>query len=240
MTTHDPAHANPPEEPTADAVAEETAASAGGAAVASTASREGSAHAQGSGRKGPALWIAAGAAVVVVAATVGAIVLNQPDEPVAAPTTPPAVTITNPLPTPVGTPAERATKRPLEKAFPDAVLQWTVATQERTKVAKKPLESYRLTYTDGAGGTVTVDVVQARTVEAAVKASKQAAADEAPLSAGSTVAELPVLVGTTEVGKASIATGGEVGLAYWTNGTTSFRATGPGAAIQNFFLAFPL
>ncbi|QIK82568.1 hypothetical protein [Sanguibacter sp. HDW7] len=244
MTTHDDAHANPPEEPTADAAADETAAAAvgasAGAAADGTAAREGSAHAQSSGSKGRALWIAAGAAVLVVAATVVAIVLNQPEEPVAAPTTPPAVTITNPLPTPVGTPAERETKRPLEKAFPDAVLQWTVATQERTKVAKKPLESYRLTYTDGAGGTVTVDVVQTRTVEAAVKASTQAADDETPLSAGSTVAELPVLVGTTEVGTASIATGGEVGLAYWTNGTTSFRATGPGAAIESFFLAFPM
>ena len=186
------------------------------------------------------LWIGLAVAVVLVAAVVVAVVLTQRGEPVAAPTTPPPVTITNPLPTPVGTPAEREKETPLQQALPDAVLQWTVASQERTTLAADPLESYRLTYTDGVGGTVTVDVVQTRTVEDAVAASTQPAEGAEAPSAGSTVVELPVRAGTVEVGTASVATGGEVGLATWTNGTTAFRATGPGDAIENFFLAFPL
>lgn len=251
MTTHDDEHATSPDDLTPDAAAaaasDEVPGTSDGVpaaddpatAAAVTAPRDGSAHAQPR-RRARGLWIAGGAAVLTVVAVVVAIVVTQRDEPVAAPTTPPAVTITNPLPTPVGTPAAREAKTPLQKALPDSVLQWTVVTQERTKVAKKPLESYRLTYTDGAGGTVVVDVVQTRTVEAAAKAAQKPADGDTAPSEGSTVTELPVRVGDDEVGTASVATGGEVGLATWTNGTTAFRATGPGAAIENFFLAFPL
>lgn len=257
MTTPHDEHARTPEDPTPDAAGAADSDEVPGAsdgvpgasdgvpaadapvtAAAVTAPRDGSALAQPRGTRG--LWIAAGAAVLAVVAVVVVIVSTQRDEPVAAPTTPPAVTLTNPLPTPAATPAERARKSPLEKVFPDTVLQWAVATQERTTVAKEPLESYRLTYTDGAGGTITVDVVQTRTAEDAAEVVRQLADDAPPLSEGATVTEEPVLVGENQVGTASVATGDEVGVASWTNGTTALRATGPGAAIENFFLAFPL
>lgn len=235
MTPHDDAHENPHDDAAPQGSGPEGAAPEGATPDAARAADDGAAGR----RKSLVLWIVAGVAVALVAAAIVIAVVASRDEPAPLPT-PPAVTVTNPLPTPAAAPAERKKGTPLLDALPDTVLQWVVESQERTKTAKAPLESYRLTYTDGAGGTVVVDVVQTRTPEAAAKASVATGKDDPAPDAGSRLAEMPVKVGDRTVGTGSLQMGGERGLAVWTNGTTAFRAVGPGEGIENFFLAFPL
>ena len=91
-------------------------------------------------------------AIVLVAAGVTAAVLATREP--TAPVTPPAVTITNPVPTPAATPVEREESTPLVAALPDTVLQWAYAGIEEEKGQRGALETYRVTYVDGAGGKV--------------------------------------------------------------------------------------
>ena len=112
------------------------------------------------------------------------------------------------------------------------------------------------TYSDGAGGTVTVEAAQ---FEAPAEAAAAYTLMVATLPAASPASEVPatpatpaaatpaapstgaVTVAGQPVGTWTVATGADgTGTAVWTNGTALFRAVGPAATVPDFYAAFPL
>lgn len=186
-------------------------------------------------------WIVGGVvgAVVVAGGVVAAALMNQDEsQPV-----PPAVTITNPVPTAAVAPAERTVSTPLLALVPDTVLQWALAgIEEDAAVLAMPgnLEANRVSYTDGAGGTLVVSVSQFRdAAQAGAVAADLATADQAALADGASET-LPVVVQGQQVGEATARTSADVGTVVWTNGTAVLRVEGPAGEVTKFFRAFSL
>lgn len=192
---------------------------------------------QGFRRRGLVLGIVG--AVVLVAGGVTAAVLATREP--TAPVTPPAVTITNPVPTAAATPAAREESTALVAALPDTVLQWAFAGIEEEKGQRGALESYRATYSDGAGAEVVLHVTQLRDAKAAAGSAAALADAFAKSRPEATATTLPVTIGGEPKGEATIRTAApELGAATWVNGTVAFHAEGPADVIEDFFRAFPL
>jgi hypothetical protein len=193
-----------------------------------------------------------GAAVLVVAAIILAIVLGSGDDDAAEQPDAVASTVLLPSPTPTVEPVARTATSAFAVALPTTVLQYALATSvpDTEWQAAGAIEAYTETYTDGGSGTVTVRSGQWETPEEAVAfaaglvATVPAAATPAP-SASPTGPTLPqsgeVTAGGAAAGTYSIADAGNgTGVAVWTNGTTVFQATAPVADIADFYNAFPL
>lgn len=188
-------------------------------------------------RRGLVLGIV-GAVVLVGGGVTAAVLANR--EPT-APVTPPAVTITNPVPTAAVAPAPREEPTPLVAALPDTVLQWAFAGVEDAEGPGDALESYRVTYTDGAGGDVVLEVTQLRDADAARATAGARAGAFAEATPDGTATLLPVVIGGAQTSEATIrAVPSGTGGATWVNGTVAFHAEGPADGIEDFFRAFPL
>ncbi|MBO3085113.1 hypothetical protein [Cellulomonas fengjieae] len=222
-----------------------------GAADGAEGDQPGTEQTASSGRPAWLVPVAIGAAVLVIAAIVIAIVLGSNGdgddaEPAAG------STVQLPSPTPTVAPAARPATTAFAAALPPTVLQYALATSvpDTDWQAAGALEAYTETYTDGASGTVTVRSGQWETPEeaAAFAATLVAALPAAPTPDPSASPTGPALPQTGEVtaagaaaGTYSIADAGDgTGLAVWTNGTTVFQATAPLADVVDLYNAFPL
>lgn len=192
------------------------------------------------------VWVVGGLLVllVVVGLVVWAIVRGG-DEPRAEPTTPPAVTITNPLPTPEVTPIATEPGSPLFDLLPGTVLQFALSATAPEEPGLVPwtdgaLEVHRLTYADVEGHEVLVVVSQWETVEDAEDAraaADAAAAEQLPDAVATTD---PVMVGEATTGAATTRAGDPTGVTTWSNGTAVLSVEGPADAVRDVFLAFPI
>lgn len=108
---------------------------------------------------------AIGAGVVVVVAVV-AVVLGSRGGDAEAPT-PAASTVLLPVPTPAVAPAERAATTAFASALPTTVLQYALeSSQEDAEwTGAGALEAWTETFTDGDGGTLTVQAAQHESVQ---------------------------------------------------------------------------
>jgi hypothetical protein len=204
-----------------------------------------------SGRPRWLIPVIVGAAVLVVAAIIVALVVRSGDDTAEQPAGV-ASTILLPSPTPTVQPVARTATSAFAVALPTTVLQYALATSvpDTEWQAAGALEAYTETYTDGGSGTVTVRSGQWETPEeaSAFAASLVAAFPAAPApepSASPTGSGLPqsgdVTAGGAAAGTYSIADLGDgTGVAVWTNGTTVFQATAPVTDIADFYNAFPL
>lgn len=193
-----------------------------------------------------AWWIAGGLVVLlVVVGVVVWVVTGGSEEPAAEPTTPPAVTITNPLPTPEVSPMAKEPGTPLYDLLPTAVLQFALSATTAEEPGLAPwtdgaLEVHRLTYVDAAGTELIVVATQWETpedAEAARAAADAAVAAELPDAVATTD---PVQVGEVQTGTATTRAGDPTGVVTWSNGTAVLRAEGPAEVVRDVFLAFPI
>ncbi len=193
-----------------------------------------------------AWWIAAGLVVLLV--VVGGVVwavAGGDEEPVAEPTTPPAVTITNPLPTPEVSPVAKEPGTPLYDLMPTTVLQFALSATTTEEPGLAPwtdgaLEVHRLAYVDADGTELIVVATQwetAQEAETARAAADAAVAAELPDAVATTD---PVLVGEAQTGTATTRAGDPTGVVTWSNGTAVLRAEGPADVVRDVFLAFPI
>ena len=197
-------------------------------------------------RRRRVVWVVGGLLVllVVVGLVVWALVRGD-DEPRAEPTTPPAVTITNPLPTPEVTPIAKEPGSPLFDLLPGTVLQFALSATAAEEPGLVPwtegaLEVHRLTYADAEGHEVLVVVTQWETAEDAESARAAAdavAAEQLPDAVATTD---PVVVGEATTGSATTRAGDPTGVATWSNGTAVISVEGPADVVRDVFLAFPI
>lgn len=165
-----------------------------------------------------------------------------------------------PSPTATAAPVARTATTPFATALPATVLQYALQTSadDAAWLGLDAVEAYTETYTDGAGGAVTVQAGQWETpAEAgavlasltaalptapAAEASAEPSADPAATSAAPVVLTSgEVLVGGQPTGAVTVLDAGDgTGVAVWSNGTTVFRVTGPAADIANLYAAYPL
>lgn len=171
-------------------------------------------------------------------------------EPVA---TPSPSTITLPSPTPTIDPVARQPISPFADALPDSVLSYALAgvAEHPPLIAAGALEAYKLDYSDGGTGTVTLYAAQWETAEEAVAAystvlPSPAAVDGAAATPDATATAAPPESGTVEVGGQPVGSWTVVtapdgtGTATWTNGTALFQAVGAADVVADFYAAFPL
>lgn len=180
-------------------------------------------------------------AAVVVIAVVVAILLTRgggSEEPV----TPPAETITNPLPTPAVDPIDKESGSAFFDLLPTSVLQFALsefAPDDGDEVAQA-LEAHTLTYDDGSGATVVVRASQWRTVGAAEDAAEAFAATAREAEPDGAVSERVVEADGEEVGHLTLVVGETEGRAVWTNGTAVLDVVGPADEIEDVVKAFPV
>lgn len=193
-----------------------------------------------------AWWIAGGLLLLlVVAGAVVWAVTRGGEEPAAEPTTPPAVTITNPLPTPEVSPVAKEPGTPLYDLLPSTVLQFALSAASAEDPGLAPwtggaLEVHRLTYVAADGTELIVVATQWETpedAEAARAAVDAAVATELP---DAVATNDPVQVGEVQTGTATTRAGDPTGVVTWSNGTAVLRAEGPADTVRDVFLAFPI
>ena len=209
-------------------------------------------HGRGEGRPAWVLPVALGAAVVVVAGIVTAVLLSRNDDSAAPAVTPTTVvtTIVAPVPTPTVAPAARETTTAFTAVLPASVLQYAYASSQPATdwLAAGALEAWADTYTDGGSGTLTVQAGQfATTDEATAFAANLVGTlpSAAPSPAATGAPALPqtgqVAAAGTVTGSYTIVDGGDgTGIAVWSNGTGVFRLVAPLAEILNAYGAYPL
>jgi hypothetical protein len=192
--------------------------------------------------------IASVAAVVVIAAAAAALTgaLNRPG-PLPVPA---ASTVTLASPTPTIQPAARTPVSTFADALPSAVLGYalTAVAPQPSLVAAGALEGYKLDYSDGGTGTMTVyasqweSADQARAAYTALLGSIPAAPAATPSGAATAKPTTgTVTVGGQQAGSWTVSTAsGGTGTATWTNGTALFQAVGPAQVVADFYSAFPL
>lgn len=195
-------------------------------------------HGRGGGRRRwVVLGVVGGLVLVGGGATAAVLASREPT----APVTPPAVTITNPVPTPAAAPAAREESTALVAALPDAVLQWAFAGVVQEEGPRGALETYRVTYTDGAAGEVVLRVTQMRDAAAAGEVAGRLAGAFAEATPDGAALQLPVMVGGQAASEATVRTSPTAaGAATWVNGTVALHAEGPSDSIEDFFRAFPM
>ncbi|WP_298454681.1 hypothetical protein [uncultured Cellulomonas sp.] len=148
-----------------------------------------------------------------------------------------------PSPTPTLAPVERAPVSAFADVLPSAVLSFALTglTEETPLVAAGALEAYRLEYSDGGGGGVTVIAAQWRTPDDAREAAARVVPDGGagtvddgrPTSGDVTVAGAPA-------GTWALASGADgTAVLVWSNGTATFQVAGPLAAVRDVHAAYP-
>lgn len=216
----------------------EPAAAGTPAAAPSRSQRDEPLHGRARSRRRLVVLGVVGGLVLVGGGVTAAVLASR--EPT-APVTPPAVTITNPVPTPGAAPVPREESTPLVAALPDTVLQWAFAGVADEEGARGALETYRVSYVDGAGGEVVLHLTQLRDAAAAGEAAGRFASAFAEATPDGTAQTLPVIIGGQQTSEATVRTSPTAtGAATWVNGTVAFHAEGPADAVENFFRAFPL
>lgn len=183
-----------------------------------------------------------GLAVLVVAAVVAAVVLGlggRGGGRVAEPGT-----VVLPSPTPTVAPVARQPLTPFADSLPGSVLQYALASlaEHPPLLLAGALEAYRLDYSDGATGTVTVTAGQWPTPEEAGAAlpALVAAAGTPPADAeGPTSGE--VLVGGAVAGTWTLTQAADgTGVMTWSNGTVVLQAVAPTADVaRDVYAAYP-
>ena len=199
--------------------------------------------------------------IVLIAALVGGVVIlggvvaalagafNSP-EPAAARS---ASAVTLPSPTPTIASVARQPISPFADALPGAVLDYAL-----TGIAPYPplvvvgaLEAFKVDYSNGGTGTVTVYTGQWETAAEAATAYATLVPPSPPATTGAATPDpsataTPPTSGTVEVGGQPAGTwaitkaAGGTGRATWTNGTALFQAVGPAGVVAKFYSAFPL
>ena len=233
----------------------------GGAGDGGGAGRDGGPG--GPGRRRLPAWLLVLLGVLVVAGVVAAVLVlsNRP-----TPRTPPPVAdpeiVTLAPPTPSVDPVERQPGTAFSDTLPSVVLghALTEIGEHEPLLAAGALEGYRLLYSDGSGGDVTVLAGQWRDAEgarAAFDAALAAAGVPPEMATAETAAdageapddEAPaepeggaVEVDGAEVGRFVFmpAEDGATGTVWWTNGTVLLQATGPADAVRDLYAAYPL
>lgn len=179
-------------------------------------------------------------AVVAAIAVAVAFATGALDREPAATPTPEAVTL--PSPTPTVAPVAHEALSPFADALPSSVLQYalTSVTEERSLLVAGALEGYRLDYSDGGDGALTVLAGQWPTPEEAAGALTALTAGAAPVDDGGP-ASGDVVVDGTPAGTWTL-TASDAGPAAltWTNATALLRALGSPETVRDVFAAYPL
>lgn len=183
------------------------------------------------------------AAAVVVLGVVLAVVLVLGNRPEPAVVAPEAEVVTLPLPTPTVEPVAKEAGTAFFDALPSTVLSYalTGAAEDPEPLAAGALESYRLDYTDGGDGSLTVRASQWRTSEAAAAAFQDVLTAQADALAAAGAEEAEVEVQGGAPGRYVFLPGSDgMGTAWWTNGTVLIQVAGPAEAVPDVHAAFPL
>jgi hypothetical protein len=173
----------------------------------------------------------------VALAGAGVAVLGLLDD---EPDAPEPQTVVLPSPTPTVTPVAREPLTAFADALPSSVLRYalTSVSEETPLLLAGALEGYRLDYSDGAGGTVTVLAAQWPTAEEAVAAAGAATAGAAPVDDGEP-ASGEVVVGGAPVGAWTLTQAADgTGTVTWTNGTALLQATAPLDVVRDVYAAY--
>lgn len=156
--------------------------------------------------------------------------------------TPTPETVVLPSPTPTVPPAARQPVTPFADALPSTVLAYALTSlaQDSSLLVAGALEAYRLDYSDGGGGTITVVAGQWPSAEEATAALAAATAGGSPVDDGE-AASGEVVVAEAPAGTWTLtqAADGSISLS-WTNGTALLRAFGAGDVLRDVFAAYPL
>ena len=181
------------------------------------------------------LYIAAGVLLVALAGTTALMLSNRGGAMV-----PEAEVVTLPVPTPTVDPIARETGTAFYEALPSTVLAFALdesaAAPELGAVGA--LEGYRLGYTDGAT-TLGLLAGQWATAEAATSAYTTLVESAGESAEAATSGD--VEVDGTAVGTFTMATGADgAGVLTWSNGTAVLQLSGPAAALEDVYTAFPL
>jgi hypothetical protein len=224
------------------------------------------------GRKGGSrrLWrVLVGVALLVLGVVTAVLVLaNEEPLPEASPVVLDPEVVVLPVPTPTIDPVEVEEGTAFFEALPRTVLAYALVEvdDEPGPLPGRPLESYRLLYSDGGGTEYVLVAGQWRTAEAATQAFEDLVADEREAaeaagvtSEGSTggsaegegesedvattprIEEGPVEVDQEEVGRYLLVTREDgSGAVWWTNGTALLHLEGPAEGLRDLYGAFPL
>jgi hypothetical protein len=150
-----------------------------------------------------------------------------------------------PPPTPTLAAAPRDTTTAFQRALPDEVLAFAVASQVVAPdlLDAGAVEAYELGYSDGAQ-QVTLRAAQWPTADEAITAMSTllatARAPDATAPAPRTTRDEPVAVGGEAVGRVIVVVDGATAAVTWTNGSTLFRLEGPAGAVPALYDAFPM
>ena len=180
-------------------------------------------------------------AAVVAAGAAAAVALGALDrpQPVAAPT---PETVVLPSPTPTVEPIPRQPLSAFADALPSTVLSYALTTfaEEPPLLVAGALEGYRLGYSDGGDGALTVLAGQWPTPEEAVAALAGLTAGAVPVEDGEP-ASGDVLVAGAPVGMWTLtaAPHGATSVS-WPNGTVLLRAIAPPDVARDVYAAYPL
>ncbi|GAA2720243.1 hypothetical protein [Cellulomonas aerilata] len=154
-------------------------------------------------------------------------------------------TVVLPSPTPTIAPVERAPVSPFADSLPSSVLGYALTSlvEEPALLAAGALEGYRLDYSDGAAGTVTVTAGQwesdADAATALAAATTAAGATAVPVTDGGPTSG-EVQVGGAVVGGWTLTQAADgSGTVTWSNGTVVLQATGPADVVRDVYAAYP-
>lgn len=187
------------------------------------------------------LWLIV-TVVVIAVVVVGVVIWQSNNEEPQEPVTPPAVTVTNPVPTPAITPVKKESGSDFYDLLPTTVLQYALVESEPNdaKAVRTALESVSLTYSDGDDGEIVVTGTQWETKKEAKKYAKKLDAKAADAHPDAPLTEGSVDVDEDELGTMKRRLGESEGQVTWTNGTSVLTAVGPVAGLEDFYTAFPL
>ncbi|MGO1315920.1 MAG: hypothetical protein ACTMIR_02620 [Cellulomonadaceae bacterium] len=183
--------------------------------------------------------IGVGVVVAVALVVVGVLFATGNREPA---TTPAAVTVTNPAPSPAIEPVAKEAGSPFYDLLPATVLQLALAsavTDESPEVAGA-LEAHTLTYSDGGDVEVTVRASQWRSVDAATRAQQAVLGALGEAAPEAERRESPVEAGGGQAGTLIVLTAGDEAHAVWTNGTALLVASGPADLLEKVVAAYPV
>jgi hypothetical protein len=177
------------------------------------------------------------AAVVVLGGIVGAGLGLLADR-TAVPTGEPVVL---PSPTPTVAPVARTPVSAFADSLPATVLRYALTAQVEHPplLAQGAVEGYRLDYSDGGTGTVTVLAGQWPTPEDAAAAYAAATAGAAPVDDGEPASGDVVVAGAV-VGTWSVAAAADgAATVTWSNGTAVLQVLGPADVVRDVYAAYP-
>jgi len=183
-----------------------------------------------------------GAVVGVIALAAAAVAVLDPFD--GGPDAPDPQTVVLPAPTPTVAPVERAAVSAFADSLPGSVLEFALTSlaEHPALLAAGALEGYRLDYSDGGPGAVTVLAGQWPTAEeaAAAAATAAAATGVAPPDADEPTSGEVVVAGVA-AGTWTLTQGTDgTGALTWSNGTAMLQAIGPPDVVRDVYAAYPM